>query len=98
MKFTLVIFNTYDLFLESEAKARLTQLFLTFKNSLLLPHCLSAKNLFFIDAPVKIYLSIKLVTCFLGNNLAQVFQLLSHHNSILNLYLIIKRKLKTQGK
>ncbi len=97
MQFTQVIFNTYGFFLESEAKAKSIQPFLTFKNSLLLSYCVNAKNIFSTNAPLKFYLSIKLATRLLGDNLALPFLLLVH-NQILNLSLIANSKYKTQGK
>lgn len=72
MQFTPVIFNTYVFFLGSDAKAILTLTFLTLKNSLLLPYCVSEKinaiKLLSTNAPLKIYLSIKLATCLLNDN------------------------------
>ncbi|OUR62612.1 hypothetical protein A9Q74_04070 [Colwellia sp. 39_35_sub15_T18] len=94
MKFTRVIFNTYSFFLESAAKAKWTPAFLMFKNSLLLSYCVSycvnAKNIFSTNAPLKIYLSFKLVARLLSDSPTLLFLSLVHR-SVLNLCLITKK-------
>jgi len=101
MKFTRVIFNTYSFFLESAAKAKWTPAFLMFKNSLLLPccvnYCVNMKDIFSTNAPLKIYLSLKLATRSLGDNLALSFLLLIY-NPMPDLHLIVKGNSKIQGK
>jgi len=101
MLFTRVIFNTYSFFLESVAKAKWTPAFFMFKNSLLLPCCISddvnITDIFSINAPLKIYLSFKPVTRLLSDR-STLFFLSLVRRPVLNLCLITKNKPTTQGK